>query len=91
MRKDDSDSTPRFRADRFFTISDRWYFTTREGEDLGPFENRDEANTKLLEYLETQSVLERLRDNDPGLENTQQATIHIAELSRDLHKERKDR
>ena len=90
MRKDDPGLAPRFRTDRFFTVSGRWYFTTREGEDFGPFENQDEANTRLVEYIATQSVLRRLRDSDPGLENNSpEATKHIAELARDIQKKRR--
>jgi len=44
----------RFRTDRLFAVSDGWYFTTREGLDVGPYRNREEAQAgaaRLLELL----------------------------------------
>jgi hypothetical protein len=89
MRRDDSDSTTHFQAERFFLVSGQWYFTTREGEDFGPFENRAKAEAKLSEYLETQSVMHRLRDRDPRLTDNSENTVKkIAELARDIQNER---
>lgn len=31
------------RSDRFFRKDDYWYYTTREGVDIGPFDSIDEA------------------------------------------------
>jgi hypothetical protein len=89
MRKDDSDSKNFFRTDRFFVVSGQWHFTTREGEDFGPFGSRDEAEEKLRDYLDTQSVMHRLRDRDPSLEDTNHSDVKkIAELSREIQNER---
>ena len=89
MRKDDAGTKRHFRSDRFFVVSGRYYFTTREGEDFGPFENRDEAASKLSDYLETQTVMKRLRDIDPTLNDSDDHNVKkIAELSSDIQKER---
>ncbi len=32
-----------FRSERLFTVDGFWYFSTREGLDLGPYESRSEA------------------------------------------------
>jgi hypothetical protein len=89
MRKDDASTKQHFRSDRFFVVSGQYYFTTREGEDFGPFENRDEAANKLSDYLETQTVMKRLRDIDPTLDDSDDCNVKkIAELSSDIQKER---
>ena len=41
-RRHDGDSTW-FRSDRVFGAGDQWYFHTREGVDIGPYETRCEA------------------------------------------------
>jgi hypothetical protein len=51
MRRDESESTPRFRVSRFFHSMDKWYFITREGTVEGPFEHRGEAEQILETYL----------------------------------------
>jgi hypothetical protein len=51
MRKDESESTPRFRVSRFFHSMDKWYFITREGTVEGPFDHRAEAEQTLENYL----------------------------------------
>ncbi|TQV84645.1 hypothetical protein FKG94_03745 [Exilibacterium tricleocarpae] len=40
-----------YRADRFFSTSDGWFFLTREGENVGPFENRQEAERAVVLYI----------------------------------------
>lgn len=32
-----------FRSDRFFTVDSKWYFTTREHRDVGPYVSRTDA------------------------------------------------
>jgi len=41
-RKDETADVPK-RADRLFSQDNYWYFRTREGMDIGPFDNRGEA------------------------------------------------
>jgi hypothetical protein len=43
-----------FRSNRFFKVDDVWFFSTREGIDVGPFSNEDEAKkheSRLLSLL----------------------------------------
>lgn len=40
------------RGGRFFEQSPSWYFHTREGASIGPFENRTEAEQGLQDFLD---------------------------------------
>jgi hypothetical protein len=40
------------RTDRFFAVYTTWYFTTREGASIGPFETKQEAQVGLLDFIE---------------------------------------
>jgi Domain of unknown function (DUF6316) len=50
-RKTDETERTVFRTDRYFTSDGKWFFTTREGGNLGPFESRRDAEEALLQYL----------------------------------------
>jgi hypothetical protein len=41
-----------FRSDRFIIIDHKWYFTTRENRDVGPFKSRDDAAHGLALFIE---------------------------------------
>jgi hypothetical protein len=87
MRQSDPKPIRCFRTDRFFVVSGRWYFTTREREDFGPFANREEAETRLAQYLDTQSIMQYLRAGDPQIIETGETSLkQIARLSSDLHR-----
>lgn len=43
----------RFRSERFFTINNDWYFTTREDVQVGPFRSMESAKQALVVYLNT--------------------------------------
>ena len=49
-RKGERGAVP-FRSGRFFNIDNDWYFSCREGQDNGPFSNREAANDALKTYL----------------------------------------
>ena len=34
-----------------FSVGSEWYFTTREGDDVGPFETKQEAEEALSLFL----------------------------------------
>ncbi|NRB37372.1 MAG: hypothetical protein HRU20_02755 [Pseudomonadales bacterium] len=51
-RKDDASKNKSDRTDRFEKQGDHWYFKTREGLDIGPFEDRNEAQYALLYFVE---------------------------------------
>jgi len=38
-----------FRANRAFCVSTSWYFSTREGVQVGPFESKDETESAIVE------------------------------------------
>lgn len=40
-----------FRTRRVFNIGGDWYYAVRDGKDGGPFENKQEAQIKLDEFL----------------------------------------
>jgi hypothetical protein len=51
-----------FRSDRFFSVGDKWYFTTREGFDSGPYANRERAEKSLKRFL---NIISKLPKEDP--------------------------
>lgn len=40
------------RTDRFFSAQGEWFFSTREGAPIGPFEDKDEAVQGLDDFIE---------------------------------------
>ena len=40
-----------FRSDRLFCVGSYWFFSTREGSELGPFSSRTDAQGELLLYI----------------------------------------
>ena len=40
------------RSDRFYSLENEWFFATREGAPMGPFENRENAEVGLIDFLE---------------------------------------
>jgi len=51
-REKDSETDFHFRTDRMNCINSEWYFLTRDGENIGPFATREEAEKQLTYYLE---------------------------------------
>ena len=50
-RKDDAEEKNWFRMDRFYVADGRWFFSTREGEEVGPFVSRAAANNGVAAYI----------------------------------------
>jgi Domain of unknown function (DUF6316) len=46
------------RSDRFFAARGDWYFTTREGAPVGPYDNKTEAVRGLDDFIEFMSLAE---------------------------------
>ncbi|SFR86159.1 hypothetical protein SAMN05216203_3540 [Marinobacter daqiaonensis] len=46
-----------FRSSRFFCVGGKWYFTTREGFDSGPFATRERAEIGLKRFLHVTRLL----------------------------------
>ncbi len=40
------------RTDRFFAAQGEWYFSTREGAPIGPFDDKIEATKGLEDFIE---------------------------------------
>ena len=40
------------RTDRFFAVNSAWYFATREGASIGPFENKNDAQRGLGDFVD---------------------------------------
>jgi hypothetical protein len=40
------------RSGRFLEKDGYWYYTTREGVDIGPFDNRDDAEIGVGEFID---------------------------------------
>lgn len=40
------------RSDRFYLLESFWFFATREGAAIGPFETHEEALNGLTDFLE---------------------------------------
>lgn len=57
-RKEDKDSKLFFQMDRFVQQNDEWYYTTREGEERGPFESKADAKGDLIAYLRHKKKME---------------------------------
>ena len=55
-RVDENGHIP-FRSDRFFTVGSKWYFSTREGFDSGPYANKNRAELSLQRFLQIISKL----------------------------------
>lgn len=58
-RKTDNDQRLWFRSSRVFASNGSWYFHTREGVDMGPYETQFEAE------IEAGILLKLLRESDP--------------------------
>ena len=46
------------RTGRVFAVSGDWYFATREGESVGPFEQKNSAEQGLKDFVDCIAVAE---------------------------------
>lgn len=46
------------RSDRFFSAQGEWFFATREGAPIGPFEDKEEATKGLGDFIEFLALAE---------------------------------
>ena len=51
-KRNGEDGAVPIRTDRFFAVNSAWYFATREGASIGPFENKREAQKGLEDFLD---------------------------------------
>lgn len=46
------------RRNRFFVVGGEWYFNTREGAPMGPFDSSHEAEQGLYDFIEFMTLAE---------------------------------
>lgn len=46
------------RTDRFFAAQGQWFFSTREGLPIGPFEDKQDAKQGLGDFIEFMTLAE---------------------------------
>ena len=51
-RKDNFQTPAPDRSERIFNEQDLWYFKIREGDEVGPFRYRSEAQSNLENFME---------------------------------------
>jgi len=51
-----------FRSSRFFSVGNKWYFSTREGFDSGPYANKERAGLSLQRFL---NIINKLPEISP--------------------------
>lgn len=51
QRKTDDPRTLHFHANRLHRINGLWYFETREGENVGPFDSKEAAGKELSRFM----------------------------------------
>lgn len=47
----ESNNTPT-RTSRYFKVDDYWYYSTREGIDIGPFDTAQEAESGISDFID---------------------------------------
>jgi hypothetical protein len=45
-------SSTHARSNRYFKLSEHWYFTTREGATLGPYDSIEQAEQAVSDYIQ---------------------------------------
>ena len=56
-RKGELGAVP-FRSGRFFYIDSKWYFSCREGKEVGPYASKQAAEIALAEYINNMECTE---------------------------------
>jgi Domain of unknown function (DUF6316) len=57
-KTDNKDEKIHFQMDRLVQLNGEWFYTTREGEERGPFESKDDAEGDMLIYIRHQLKME---------------------------------
>ncbi len=58
-RRGEFENVP-FRSGRFYNIDSKWYFSSREQADIGPFNNKEQAAEALSQYLKDIATVDGL-------------------------------
>ena len=51
-KAEDGSQKPLIRSDRFFKLHNFWFFATREGAAVGPFDSKEGAVQAVADYIE---------------------------------------
>jgi uncharacterized protein YchJ len=57
-KTDGKDQKTHFQMERFVQQNGQWFYTTREGEEKGPFDSREDAEGELITYIRERHKLE---------------------------------
>jgi len=58
-RKTDGDNAKiHFQVERFVQQNGQWFYITREGEEKGPFDSKQDAEGELIAYIRKRHKLE---------------------------------
>ena len=58
-RSDDGDDAKtHFQMDRFVQMNGQWFYTTREGDEKGPFVSKADAEGDLIAYIRYMDQME---------------------------------
>ena len=71
-----------YRSERLFAVGHRWYFATREGRDIGPYQDRREAELALAVFV-SQKILDEASSTVQRIARARDATgfdAMVAEL-----------
>ena len=49
-----------FRTNRYFSTNGAWYFMTREGVEMGPFIDKDDAEAELMMFIREKSMMSNM-------------------------------
>jgi len=52
LRKGETGKRAPTRCDRFFKLHNQWFFATREGASIGPFDSKNHAQDGANTYIE---------------------------------------
>lgn len=52
LRQGERQPSPQLRSDRFFQLHNFWFFATREGAAVGPFDSKHCAEKAVDDYIE---------------------------------------
>lgn len=50
-KSDDENGKMHFQVDRFVQQNGQWFYVTREGEERGPFDSKEDAEGDLAAYI----------------------------------------
>ena len=50
-----------FRNERYFCANGAWYFETRGGAQMGPFDSKEEMEGELMMFIREQKMLDQFK------------------------------